>query len=322
MQRVAHSRGNHVQVRSPHVAAHKLHPTDHLLTQGCQAPAQGRLGAPLAHPQQPPTMTVNLVDHRQEIVRSFTPAPVNLVHSDGLDADQLSVRQAPFHKPFHRAINTFPTGAKGPRRLAPRQPPRPPRKKTHHGNRHRPLAIAPGHMFHHHPMLRALDPPGGVKEPYHQAPQRHKQPRARRQLVITGGRFETPRAFAANACVRQNDNLKVAGPVLLPAVHANIRINKAGKRLNLVQNGLNFQLHRWSLVGWFVFDFNHKLNRFRLISDAFSSSPKTPARRFKLKRATGRACEPPARARLRSNVSTHLTGTSLLPTNHATQPYF
>jgi hypothetical protein len=77
--------------------------------------------------------------------------------------------------------------------------------------------------------------------------------------------------------------------------------------LNGVQNRLNLQLHRWSLVGWLVFNFNHKLNRSKWISDAFFLSPSTTPRRFELKRATGRAVEPLARARLRSNNSTRLT---------------
>jgi hypothetical protein len=67
------------------------------------------------------------------------------------------------------------------------------------------------------------------------------------------------------------------------------------------------QLHRWSLVGWLVFNFNHKLNRSKWISDAFFLAPSTTPRRFELKQATGRAVEPLARARLRSNNSTPLT---------------
>jgi len=48
------------------------------------------------------------------------------------------------------------------------------------------------------------------------------------------------------------------------------------------------QLHRWSWIGWFAFNFNHKLNRSRWISDAFPLSTNNPTRRGELKRATGR----------------------------------
>ena len=263
-------------------------------------------------------MTVDLVDHRQKIIRPLALTPMDFVHAHRPDLCQFPVRQAPLHKPFHRTINTFPTRAKGPRGLAPRQPPGPPRKKTHHGRRHRPLALAPGHMFHHHPMLRALDPPGAIDEPRHQAPQRHKQPRAGRQLVITGRRFETPRALGGNPRVRQNDDLQVAGPARW-LVHPDILKNKAGKMLQAVQNGFNFQLHRWSLVRWFAFLFNSQTKRSRRDQRCLFYQPH-PTRRLDLKRATGRAFEPLARARWRSNVSAHLTGTPLLPTNHATDP--
>ncbi len=121
-------------------------------------------------------MAVNLVNHRQEIIRPLALAPMNLIHADGLDAFELAVRQAPLHKPLHRAIDAFPTGAKGPRRLPPGQPPRPAGKKTHHGEGDRPLAIAPRHVLDHHAVLRAVDPPGGVEKPRHDAPQRHKEP--------------------------------------------------------------------------------------------------------------------------------------------------
>jgi hypothetical protein len=50
---------------------------------------------------------------------------MNLVHPNRLDAFELAVRQAPLHKPLHRAIDAFPTGVEGPRRLPPRQSPRP-----------------------------------------------------------------------------------------------------------------------------------------------------------------------------------------------------
>src|SRR5450755_4548747 len=73
---------------------------------------------------------------------------MNLVHSDGCDPAQLAVLQAPLHKPFHRAIDRFPTGFEHPRCLAPTQPARPTRQESHHGAGHRALAVTPGVSSH------------------------------------------------------------------------------------------------------------------------------------------------------------------------------
>src|SRR5262249_42149035 len=82
-------------------------------------PGAGWLECPLSHPQQPSTMSVDLVNHGQEIVGPLTLAPMKLVHADGANVFQLAVRQAPLDKPFHRAKDAFPTGSEGPRRLHP-----------------------------------------------------------------------------------------------------------------------------------------------------------------------------------------------------------
>src|SRR2546426_11419610 len=123
-------------------------------------------------------MTVNLVDHRQEIVRPLALAPVNLVHAERANVFQLAMRQAPLNKPLHRAIDAFPTGSKGPRRLSPRQPPRPTGQKAHHGEGDRPLAIAPGNLLDHHTLHRTLHSPRRVEEIGLDAPERHEQPAA------------------------------------------------------------------------------------------------------------------------------------------------
>lgn len=307
VQRVAHPRGNHIQVRPPHVATHKLQTADHFRAQGGQASAQGRLGAPLAHPQQSPTMPVNLVDHRQKIIRTLAPAPVNLIDADGVNVDQLPVHQTPFHKPFHRAINAFPTGAKYPRRFAPGQPPRPSGKKAHHSGGHRSLAITPRNVLDHHAVLRTLDPPQGINEPRNHAPHRYKQPGTRRQSVIAGRWLETPRAFGRNACVRQDDDLHLTRLARPQAQQPNISVNKARKMLNVVQKRLNLQLHRWSLGGWFVF-FIHSQTNPNQRDQRCLFHWHHAARGFELKGATGRAFELLARARLRSRGTMCLPG--------------
>ncbi len=109
---------------------------------------------------------------------------MDFVHPNRLDAFELAVGQAPVDKPRHRPIDAFPTGAKAPGRFPPGQP-RPAGKEAHHGAGHRPLALTPGHLLDHHPVLRTLHPPGRIAKPSDDAPQRHEQPPALRQSIIS-----------------------------------------------------------------------------------------------------------------------------------------
>jgi hypothetical protein len=244
-------------------------------------------------------MTVNLVDHRQETIGALAPAPMNLVHADRMDVFQLPVGQAPSHKPFHRAIDTFPTGAKNLCGLAPRQSPRPAGKEANHGDRHRPFAGTPGNMLDPHPMFRAVDPPRGVNEMRHQTPQRHKEPSTLRQVVVTRCRLATMGTPGRATRVRHEGYLQ-AGLAMQLIQEPNIMENKARKMLNGVQNSLNFQLHRWSRFRWFSFIFNSQTKRSRRDRRCLFSRPQ-PARRFQVKTSNRAAAEPPARARLRSS---------------------
>ena len=174
VQRVTRFGGDHLQVGLPHVAANKAQPADHLGSQRRQTPTQRGLRPTPPHPQQPPTVTINLVNDGQKVSRPHTLAPVDLVQPDGLNSLQFPVRQTPSHKPFHRTINGLPTGLKSLRRLSPRQPPCPPRQKSHHRRGDGPLAFAPGNMLHHHPVLGTFHSPGRIPKPGHNPPQRHK----------------------------------------------------------------------------------------------------------------------------------------------------
>ncbi len=246
MQRLARFGGDHGQVRPPHVGTDKTQARNHRLPQGCQAPAQGGLGAPLAHPQQTAAMAVDLVNDGQEIVGPLAPAPMNLVHADGLDAFEFAVGQTPLHKPLHRAIDAFPTGVEGPRRLPPRQPPRPAGKKAHHGDGHWPLALTPGNMLNHHAVFRAVDPPGGIAKPRRDAPQRHKEPGALLQPVIARRGLEAAGAFGRDGRMRLDGDFDATGLAIPMALQADVVVNESGKTLNRVQNGLNLQLNSWS----------------------------------------------------------------------------
>ena len=119
-------------------------------------------------------------------------------------------------------------------------------KKTHHGQGHRSLAIAPRHVLDHHPVLGALHPPGGIEKPSHDAPQRHKEPPALRQPVIARSGPQAREHLAGMPPWGSIRDFDAAGPAVPMAVEADVLENKAGKMLNGVQNGLNLQLHRWS----------------------------------------------------------------------------
>jgi hypothetical protein len=128
---------------------------------------------------------IDLVDHRQVIVRPFPSSPMDFVYSDGMDLFQHPMRQAPLHHPFHRTIDTLPTGAERPRRLPPTQLARPTGQKQHHRDGYRPLAIAPRHMLDDHSMLAALHSPRRVPQKHSQTPQRHKIPAPRGQVIVS-----------------------------------------------------------------------------------------------------------------------------------------
>jgi hypothetical protein len=87
------------QVGLPHVTAHKTQPFDDFRPQCLQAPPQRGLRTTASHPQQTPASGVDLVDHRQEVVRLQAASPMNFVHADGFDPTQSAVRQAPLDKP-------------------------------------------------------------------------------------------------------------------------------------------------------------------------------------------------------------------------------
>ena len=109
-----------------------------------------------------------------------------------------------------------------------------------------PLAVAPGNMLDDHPMIGAVDSPGGVKKPRHNPPQRRKEKPALGQSVITRGRPQAARTSTPDALVRLHRDLETTRLAVPMALKPDVAINKSGKMLNGVQNGLNLQLHGWS----------------------------------------------------------------------------
>jgi hypothetical protein len=95
-------------------------------------------------------------------------------------------------------------------------------------------------------MLRAVHPPGGIEKPGDDPPQRNKEPGAGLQAVITGGGLEAARAFGPPPAVGRHRDLDRARAARVRAAEPDVLVNKAGKRLKGVQQGLNLQLNSWS----------------------------------------------------------------------------
>ena len=191
--------------------------------------------ASLADPQQPPAAGVDLVDHGQEVVGLHAVSPVNLVDGNGFDATELAMLQTPLHEPLHRAIDRFPTGLKSLRRLPPAQPSRPAGEKAHHGHGHRPLAVAPGNVFDHYPVLSALHPPWRITEPGRFPPKWHKQPTPLGYTVIPRCGLPAQRTASANAAMRGHGDLDPRGMALAVGAEAHVLINRANKGLYSIQ---------------------------------------------------------------------------------------
>jgi hypothetical protein len=109
-------------------------------------------------------------------------------------------------------------------------------------------------MLDDHPMLRAVNPPGGIEKPCHNPPQGWKEKPALRQPVITRSGLETAGTLGRDGRVRLDGDFDTTGLAIAMAVEADVSENESGKTLNHVQNGLNLQLNSWSPVrGWRCF---------------------------------------------------------------------
>ncbi len=138
------------------------------LTTGSPKAAKPRrrvaFGAPPPTHNSRRARAVDLVDHRQEIIRPLALAP--MISSTPIDSMplELAAGQAPLDKPRHRAINAFPTGAKNPG-PSPAKTAAAPSGKGSTSWRGSPAACPhPGHLLDHHAVFRAVDPPGRHSE--------------------------------------------------------------------------------------------------------------------------------------------------------------
>jgi hypothetical protein len=76
---MSHLAGDDLQIRFPHVAAHKSQSCDHLRSQHLQAAPQGDLGSPFSHPQQSSATSIDLVNDGQKTIRLLPPPPIGAI---------------------------------------------------------------------------------------------------------------------------------------------------------------------------------------------------------------------------------------------------
>ena len=152
---------------------------------------------------------------------------------------QFAVRQAPLHKPFHRAIDRFPTGLEDPRRFPPTQPPRPARQESHHGAGHRTLAVAPGNVLDDDPVLGTLHPPRRVAETRSGFPTAAQiasaAPASGHSPAPAADNANNARVCRACGCNVDLDGLRLA----LAAMHSHLAVDEAHETLHTIQDGLN-----------------------------------------------------------------------------------
>ena len=169
-------------------------------------------------------------------------SPMDLVHADGFDSAYIAVGKAPLHEPLHRPVHHFPTGLESPRRFQPTQPPRPTRQKSHHGQRHRTLAVTPRNMLHGDAVFGALQPPWRIPEIRFDSPERHKQPASLGQPVVARSRFTAVRTSPADALMRFNENLD-RWRQLRRTMHLHTLVDEAHETLHLIEDGFNLELN-------------------------------------------------------------------------------
>jgi hypothetical protein len=101
-------------------------------------------------------------------------------------------------------------------------------------------------MLDDHAVFRAVDPPGGVEKPSHDAPQRDKEPGALLQPVIARSGLEAAGAFGGDGRVRLDGDFQTTNLAIPVALQADVAVNESGKTLNRVEKGFNLQLNSWS----------------------------------------------------------------------------
>ncbi len=177
---------------------------------------------------------------------------LGFIDADGFDPLELSVLEAPIHKPLHGSIHRLPTRCERPGCLSPRQTSRPGCQKAHHRHRHGSLANAPGHLLNNDSILRTVHSAHRIEQYGRDSPQRHEIPGTRRQLVIARAGFEAAATLSLPSLMRLNCDFDPTGVVAQPTwPQAVVLVDETGQRLYSVQKGFNFEANSWSPGSFF-----------------------------------------------------------------------
>jgi len=110
--------GDQVEILSPHVAADEADARTPLSSERGEEAPQALLGQLLGHPEQP-LRFVDLIDEREVGVAA---APLDLIDTDGLDAREIPMGEAPFDRVFYGAKHVVPGRVECVGGLFPREP--------------------------------------------------------------------------------------------------------------------------------------------------------------------------------------------------------
>lgn len=241
MQRQAGHLGHDGEIGLPHVAANEAQSGDDFGAQSIELPAQRGFGPSRSHPQQSMSAGVDLVDDDEKVRRPAALSPVDLVDADGVNVTQLPM--LPLDEPFDRTAHGLPTDVEEPGGFAPGQASGQSRQERHHRGRHRALAVAPGEVLDHHPVLVALGATRSIKDKHRDRPERDKALPAFRQAVVARAGLARGRAAGANSGLGFNTDLDVL--LALLAGEANLAVHETREGLNPIENGLSVELDGW-----------------------------------------------------------------------------
>ena len=167
-------------------------------------------------------------------------APLDLVHADRLDHEEITMDDAPQNGAFYSSKHVVPCRVEGDSCLLPRQAIRPSSEEPAVSRRQMLLALSPLHALDGRTALRAIDTPQGLDEEHRDVPQRHELEPPRREPVVAGPLLAAPRADRPATGPRLDLDLD-AGLCTTSLNKRRLRVDKRLVRLDAIENSL--ELH-------------------------------------------------------------------------------
>ena len=175
LQGVGQVGGRRLEIGLPHVRADEANARAKLGAENLEEEIEGFLGAVPTDPQEALAVSVNLVDQRPELV--FL-AHMDLIDAKSYDPGEVSVFDAVFDNPLHRAKNIGPADAEGSGNLRPGKQSSPLGEEEPEHIADLILAGGPRQPFNGWPALAAVDAPGSIDQKDEQSPEGDEVPLA------------------------------------------------------------------------------------------------------------------------------------------------